>query len=163
MLLTNPVTEPWLAMLIAFAVSMIPMLELRAGIPLGVALGLPTPTATVLGIVGNVLQIQVAVVVVAWAYRQCARYPRIGGWLTKTEAQIDRHKALVQRWGWLGLVAFVLLPLPGTGVWGGVVLGRLLGLSSGSLWFGLSLGIAASGVIFGLGTHGTVSVINLLR
>ena len=163
MLLTNPVTNPMIAMLIAFAVSMIPMLELRAGIPVGVALGLPTPTATIVGIVGNILQIQIAVVAVAWAYRQCARYPRIRGWITKTEAQIDRHKRLVQRWGWLGLTAFVLLPLPGTGVWGGVVLARLLGLGARPVWIGLSLGIAASGLIFGLGTHGTVSVINLFR
>jgi len=158
-----PLTNPLLAMLATLAVSTIPLLELRAGIPLGVALGLPTPTATFLGILGNVLQIQVAIVAVAWGYRQCARYGRVRNWLDRTERQIARYRPLIRRWGWLGLTAFVLLPLPGTGVWGGVVLSRLLGLGTAPLWLGLSLGIAASGLLFGLGTHGALWAISWLR
>lgn len=155
MLLTNPVMQG----LATVAVSMIPMLELRAGIPLGVALGLPTHTATGLGILGNLLQIQIAVMAVAWAYRRCARLPRVRRWLERTEGQIERYRPLIRRWGWLGLTAFVLLPLPGTGVWGGVVLSRLLGLGAAPLWLGLSAGIAASGLLLGLGTHGVVSLL----
>ncbi|HYF91906.1 MAG TPA: small multi-drug export protein [Symbiobacteriaceae bacterium] len=156
-------TNPALSMLATLAVSMVPILELRAGIPLGVALGLPTGVATALGIIGNILQIQVAVIAVAWGYRQCARLPRVQRWLDKTEAQIIRHKGLIRRWGWLGLVAFVLLPLPGTGVWGGVVLSRLLGLAAAPIWLGLSVGIVISGLLFGLGTHGVVAVVTWLR
>lgn len=152
-----------LAMLATLAVSMVPLLELRAGIPLGVALGLPTHTATALGITGNILQIQIAVIAVAWGYRQCARLPRVARWLEKTEAQVTRHHSLIRNWGWLGLAAFVLLPLPGTGVWGGVLLSRLLGVGAASVWAGLSLGIAASGLLFGLGTHGAFSLLAWLR
>lgn len=152
-----------LAMLATLAVSMIPLLELRAGIPLGVALGLPTHIATALGILGNIMQIQVAVIAVAWAYRRCARLPRVQKWLEKTENQVARHKQLIRTWGWLGLTAFVLLPLPGTGVWGGVLLSRLLNVSGVSIWAGLSLGIAASGLLFGLGTHGAFSLLAWIR
>lgn len=137
---------------------MVPLLELRAGIPLGVALGLPTGVATLTAILGNLTQVPLARWIVALAYRFAARFAIADRWLKKTEAQTQRYASWIRRWGWLGLAVFVLLPLPGTGVWGGVVLSRLLGLGAGSIWLGLSLGVAVSGAIFGLGTHGALSL-----
>ncbi|HYG60621.1 MAG TPA: small multi-drug export protein, partial [Symbiobacteriaceae bacterium] len=103
------------------------------------------------------------VLAVAWGYRQVSRLPRVHRWLERAEAQTGRYKGLIQRWGWLGLAAFVLLPLPGTGVWGGVVLSRLLGVATLPLWFGLSIGVALSGLVFGAGTQGAMALIQLFR
>jgi uncharacterized membrane protein len=146
-------------LLSTFAVSMVPLLELRAAIPLGVALGLPTVTATVTAILGNLTQVPVARWVVDLAYRFAHRFAFADRWLKKTEVQTGRYTAMIRRWGWVGLAVFVVLPLPGTGVWGGIVLARLLGLATGPIWLGLGLGIALSGAIFGLGTHGAFSVL----
>lgn len=145
--------------LLTVLVALVPMLELRAAIPLGIALGLPPTLATLLGILGNLLQIQVAIACIRWAYRYCSRHPRINRWLSGTEAKVNRYQSLIRKWGWAGLAAFVLLPLPGTGVWGGVVLARLIGLPAAGLWMGLTLGIAASGALFGLGTSGAFAMV----
>jgi uncharacterized membrane protein len=150
------------AILATLGVSFVPGLELRLGIPVGMALGLSTRWAVVTAILGNLLQIQLAVLVVAFGYRYCLRSPRVKVWLEKTEAQVGRHGGMIRRWGWLGLAAFVLLPLPGTGVWGGVVVARLLGLQPLALWSGLSLGVALSGLLIGAGAHGLRSLISSL-
>lgn len=143
-----------LAVLATFGLSMIPGLELRAGIPAGLAMGLSPWAATFTAVVGDALQIPVAIWVVALAYRRFSRMPRVHRWLERTEVKAGRHAPLIRKWGWLGLALFVLLPLPATGVWGGVVLARLLGLASATLYGGLVIGVAASGIIVGLAAHG---------
>lgn len=140
-----------------FAASLIPGLELRVGIPTGLAMGLPTLAAIAIATLGNTLQVPIAIKLVDWAYRNSTRYPRVRTWLAKTEAKMQRHHALIRRWGWIGLAAFVILPLPATGVFGGVVLSRLLQMPLAGVWAGISLGIALSGALFGLGAHGIFS------
>lgn len=150
------------AILATFSASLVPGLELRAGIPAGIALGLPTETAVLVAIAGNTLQIPLAIWVTDRARAHAERLPRMQGWLARTEAQVSRHQMLIRRFGWIGLAAFVLLPLPGTGVWGGVVLGRLLQVPTAGVWSGVSLGIALSGLVFGLTAHGALTLFSSL-
>jgi len=53
----------------------------------------------------------------------------------------------VNRWGVLGLVAFVAIPLPLTGMWTGALVGYLLGLDRSRLALSLALGGALSVLI----------------
>lgn len=152
-----------LAVLATFGVALVPVLELRAGIPVGMALGLPTIAATATAVLGNIVQIKLAMLVIAWAYRWLVRFPRIGRWVADTEIKVRPHAALIERWGWVGLALFVLLPLPGTGVWGGVLVSRLLGLGLGAVWMGLALGVALSGTVIGLGAHGALTAFRFLQ
>ncbi len=150
-------------MLATFVVSMTPLLELRVGIPLGVALGLTTLTSTLIGTTANILQIPIAIKIVDLFYRYCMRFPFIAHWLKKTETNTIRYESWIRKWGWLGLTAFVIIPLPGTGAWGGAVLSRLLRVPLSGTLVGLGVGVAVTGLIFGLGTHGVVSLIEFFR
>lgn len=148
----------WTAALAAFATSLVPLLELRAGIPVGLAMGLSPEAATAAAVAGNVLQIPVARVLVDRGYQEAGRFPKIQRWLEKTESQVMRYKPMIRRWGWLGLIAFVMLPMPGTGVWGGAVLARLLLLPVSSLWLGVGFGLGISGVLLTLSILGVISL-----
>jgi uncharacterized membrane protein len=60
------------------------------------------------------------------------RLPRIGPWLhTKREEAVGRLRTSpwIRRWATFGVGFFVLLPLPGSGSFGGCIIGRLVGLS----------------------------------
>lgn len=146
-----------IALLATAGVSMVPALELRAGIPLGLALGLPPAVATAASVLGNLVQIQVAMAVVRAARRYGDRFPQVARWLAKVERQALPHAPLLSRYGWIGLALFVLLPLPGTGVWGGAVLAHLLRLNPAATWLGLGTGVALSGAVMGLGWAGVLS------
>lgn len=148
--------------LLTFGASLVPGLELRAGIPTGVALGLPIPVAVSVSVIGNMVQIVMAPYLIDWAYRHAARFPRMQRWLKHVEEQAGRHRTLIKRYGWIGLAAFVVLPLPGTGAWGGAVLARLLAVSPAGVRAGLSLGIALSGLLMGVAVHGGLRFFSLL-
>lgn len=156
-----PVSGTLWPILVTFFTSMLPGLELRAGIPAGVALGLDTPTAVVVAVLGNILQIAGALVVIEWAYRQCTRIPLLNRWLTTAEGTVGPYRTWIRRYGWLGLALFVSLPLPGSGIWGGTVLARLLQVSAPGLWLGLSLGVAGAGIVMGLLTEGAFTIFRL--
>lgn len=147
--------------LLTFGTSLVPGLELRAAIPTGVALGLPMPVAVVVSVIGNMMQIAMALYLIERVYRHAARFPRVQRWLRRTEEQVGQHRVLIRRYGWIGLAAFVLLPLPGTGAWGGAVLARLFQVSATGIWLGISLGIAISGVLVGAIVHGGLRVLSL--
>jgi len=152
-----------LAVLATFFVSVTPLLELRVGIPLGVGLGLSTLTATLIATTANILQIPIAIKIVDLLYRYFQKNRWVGRWLSKTEANTLRFESWIHKWGWLGLTGFVIIPLPGTGAWGGAVLSRLLRIPYVGSLIGLAVGVALTGVVFGLGTHGVVSLIRFFR
>jgi uncharacterized membrane protein len=149
------------AVLATVGVSLMPGLEMKGGIPVGMAMGLSAPVAAAAAVAGTLLQIPLAFWAVAAAYRRFARLPRVRQWLERTEDRAGRHAALIRRWGWLGLAAFVVTPLPASGVWGGVVLARLLGLAPGLVWLGLGVGIGLSGALYGLASHGAFTAARL--
>lgn len=151
--------NPILVVVATFVAALIPVLELRAGIPIGLALGGSSVVVTAAAVAGNILQIPVARALVARAYGDAGRIPAVGRWLQRTEAQVMRYAPWIRRWGWLGLTLFVLLPVPGTGVWGGAVLARLLLVPTAGLWLGVGLGIAISGVLLTLSIQGVISLV----
>ena len=67
-------------------VSMLPVVELRGGIPFGVGIGLPLPLAVLASIVGNMLPIPFLILftrrVFAWLRRHI---PALGGFISRLE------------------------------------------------------------------------------
>jgi uncharacterized membrane protein len=53
----------------------------------------------------------------------------------------------VEKWGWLGIAAFVAIPLPMTGAWTGTLGAWVLGLSKRRTLLAVILGVAAAGAI----------------
>lgn len=147
-----------LAIISTVAVAMIPMLELPAGVAVGMSLGLPIAVGVPAAVVGTMLQIAFAIPAVDWGYRYGERYPRMAAWLQRIEQKTERHRSLIERFGWLGLALFVLLPLPGSGVWGGTVLSRLLHVPIRSVLLGTGLGTALKGTVIALGLYGAIGV-----
>lgn len=110
----------WGESLLTLLVSMVPVIELRGGVPFGTALGLAPLHALVVCIIGNMLPIPFIIVYIRrifhWMRRQIPQAQRSGGQAGEegppegakgNEVQIHRL--------WL----FVAIPLPGTGAWTG--------------------------------------------
>ena len=107
-------------------VSMLPVIELRGGVPFGAALGLPVWQALIAAVVGNMIPIPFIVVyirrILKWMRR---RIPRVGRLVDKLEKKAHLKGRTVSRYKYLGLFIFVAIPLPGTGGWtGALVAGR---------------------------------------
>lgn len=154
--------NPLLTILSVGALSAVPFLELRAGIPFGLSQDLDPLTATIAATVGNLALVPVSLYWAELLERTAERFAWASRAWHRLRSGADRHIDWVQRYGLLGLAVFVVLPAPGTGIFSGAVLARVLGLSARSTSLGLSLSVAFSGLIFGLAAAGVLKGLRYL-
>ena len=101
-------------------VSMIPIVELRGGLPFGVAMGLPYYLAFPAAVVGNLIPSPFIIVYIRRVFLLLRKYfPRMNGLIDRMETKAHLKGQKVRRYQTLGLWLFVAIPLPGTGAWTG--------------------------------------------
>lgn len=137
-----------------FFVSIIPIVEMKGGIPIGVGAGVPVVTATVIGILGTCVQIPLNLLLIHYLVKFAHLHPLTHRFLTWSQERSHKHKALIDRWGVVGIAVLVGIPIPGTGLWTGTVAGTIIGLNWKQLLVGLILGTIIAGILIGLATAG---------
>lgn len=147
--------------LITFIISMLPVVELRLAIPVGVSLGLPVWKAAVISIVGNLLPAPFIIafirVLMDWLRDRAAWMQRFVAWLEKkgTGPKADR----VRRYEFWGLLVLVAIPLPGTGAWTGALIAALLDIRMRRALPPIVLGVMAAALIVSLATAGVIQLL----
>ena len=140
--------------LLAFLVSMVPLIELRGGVPYAVLMGLDYWTALVVCVIGNMLPVPIiyffARKVLLWGCDK--KY--IGKFFTfcieKGEKGGRKLKKRAGRGGlFIALMLFVGIPLPGTGAWTGTLAASFLNMGIKSTTLAVSLGVMLAGLIMG--------------
>ena len=107
--------------------SMVPVLELRAAIPVGCAQGLPAWQCALAAIVGNMIPVPFIILFIRKIFAFLRRrIPKLSRFVDKMEEKAERKKTLVQKYAVLGLVLLVAVPLPGTGAWTGALVAAML-------------------------------------
>lgn len=149
----------WSAALKVLSISAIPFLELRLGIPLGMADGLPAGVAIALGIAGNLLQVPLIMFVMHVLRRLAQQAPWAKRWLARIDAAALKHEQKVRRYGWLGVAFFIGIPIPGTGLWSGAALSNLLRLPIHLTALAMAIGVVISGMLIGAVSTGAFAVI----
>lgn len=100
-----------------FVVAMVPIIELRGAIPLGIAMGLDFWTVFFISLIGSMFPAPFLILF----FEKALTFFQEKGWFPRLFAWIDRHfrakSEKVGRLQFLGIVLFTAIPLPGTGVW----------------------------------------------
>ncbi len=108
-------------------VSMVPMIELRASIPMGCGLGLPAWQVYIAAVVGNMLPVPFIVLFIRRIFEFLRKHwSKLNGLIDKIEARALKKSDKVRQFEILGLMLFVAIPLPGTGAWTGSLIAALL-------------------------------------
>lgn len=139
-----------------FLMSAVPILEFKAGIPLGIARGLHPAWATALGIAGTLVQLPFNLLFLHLLRRWAGRYRPARRFLVWSRMRARKHRQTVRRYGVLGVAIIVGVPIPGTGLFTGTVAGSLIGLPTWPLVLGLVLGTIAAAALVTLTTQGIV-------
>ncbi|MDA8097252.1 MAG: small multi-drug export protein [Clostridia bacterium] len=158
--LTAMLPEEILVMLIAA----MPVSELRGAIPFAQGvLGMPSETAFLWAVLGNILPAVLLLkylgLLSEFLSRNCTRCRSFFNWLF---ARTRRKSEPIQRYGYLGLLLIVAIPLPATGAWTGSIAAWLLGLPIGKSLAAVIGGILIAGVLVSLAVNGTLSVLRTL-
>ncbi len=113
--------------LIVLLIAAAPILEVRAAIPVAIAAYNFSPaTAVLLSVIGGVLP----VFPLLWILENFTDFFRKNKQIDQIISWVFHHTTskskLVEDFELLGLVIFIAIPLPGSGIWTGVVLAYLL-------------------------------------
>lgn len=155
-LTSNDLGELFFTML----VSMVPIIELRGGVPFGTALGLAPGAALVAAIIGNMLPIPFIIVYIRriflWMRRKS---PKLNTLVDKLEKKAHLKGQKVSKYKYIGLWLFVAIPLPGTGAWTGALVAAFLNMPLRKALPSIFLGVVTAGLIMTFATGIVVSTI----
>lgn len=144
----------------AALVSMIPVLELRGGIPFGVGIGLHPLKAWAVCVLGNMLPIPLIIVYIRRVFQWLrAAFPRLGHWIDRLERKAHLKGRMVLKYRYLGLFLFVAIPLPGTGGWTGALVAAFLNMRLRNALASIFSGLAAAGLIVTLLTSSVSAIL----
>ena len=147
------------AFLSTVVVSMAPVLELRFGIPWGVAHGLSHFAAFVAAVIGNMIPIPFIVVYIRRIFKWMRRHlPQLDRMVDKLEAKAHLKGRKVTKYRYLGLMIFVAIPLPGTGGWTGALVAAFLDMSLRKSLPAIFAGVLIAGFLITGITFGFTSI-----
>ena len=140
--------------LFTMLVSMLPIIELRGGLPFGVALGLPYYLAFPAAVIGNLIPAPFIIVYIRRIFMLMRKYmPRLNALVDKMEQKAHLKGQEMLKYEMFGLFLFVAIPLPGTGAWTGSLAAAFLGMRLKKAMPAVVLGVLTAGTIMMTLTH----------
>ena len=143
--------------ILVFVISLMPILELRGGLIAAALLGLKPLESYIICIVGNLLPIPFILFlinkVLNWM-RNSKHFNKVAIWLDK---KVEKHKGQIEKFGYLGIVLFVGIPLPGTGAWTGSLIASVLEMDKKKTFLSVLIGVFMASVIMMLFSYGLLA------
>ena len=140
-------------------VSMVPVVELRGGIPYGVAAGLPVWLAYIAAVIGNLLPVPFIVVYIRRIFHWIRRHmPKLNSLIDKLEKKAHLKGRVMKKYQYLGLAIFIAIPLPGTGAWTGSLAAAFLDMRLKKAFPAAVLGVVVAGFLISVLAYGIKSL-----
>lgn len=143
-----------------FLGSMIPILELRASIPLGIGIGLEPAWVIIVSVIGNIVPVPFILIFIKKIFDWMKKHSKfLGSVAEKMEKKADRHKSTIEKYASLGLLILVAVPLPGTGAWTGSLVAAMFDIPMKKALPVISAGVMIAAAIVSAITFGVIAVI----
>lgn len=140
--------------------SMLPLIELRGGIPLGIAQGLDYKTAYIAAVIGSMIPVPFIIFFIKKIFEWMKKnMPIMNNFVEKMEAKAHLKGKKVKKYRSFGLFIFVAIPLPGTGAWTGSLIAAFLDMRLKEALPAILLGDLTAGILMLILTRGVVSII----
>lgn len=140
--------------LYTFLISISPLGEARVGIPYGVLQGLNPILAFLVGLIANLLVYPLMMFLIDTFNAKLWKYKRYKvqsiKLMKRTKKSIGDN---IQKYGFWGLMIFVMIPLPFTGAYSGVIAAVIFKIDRKKAFFAISIGVLISCLLIGFGSH----------
>lgn len=145
-------------------ISAMPLTELRGGIPVGIAVyNFPVVKSYFLAVVGNLIPIAPLLLFLQPVSDFLSRWgplKKFFGWFFE---RTKRRASIVERYEAIGLMLFVMVPLPVTGAWTGCVAATLFKLRFKYAFIAILCGVMLAGLIVSVFSLAGIGVIEHLQ
>lgn len=145
--------------LFVFFVSMLPLIELRGGVVVGYLLGMPLLKSNLIAIFGNIIPIPFILLFIKKIFAFMKKHNILRGLVEKLEDRAAKKSDGAERGEFLFLLAFVGIPLPGTGAWTGSLIASLLEFDIKKASIAIFLGLLMATIIMDIVSYGGLEFI----
>ena len=143
-----------------FFISMVPVIELRGGLPYGIGFGLDYPLSLTAAILGNMLPVPFIIAYISRIFIWLrGKHKKLDDFVTKMERRAHLKGQKVEKYGPLMLLIVVGIPLPGTGAWTGALIAALLNMRMKQALPCIFLGVLMAAAIITALTFGVIHII----
>jgi len=134
--------------LIIIIIALLPISELRGALPVAINLfQMPWYWALFLSVIGNMIPVPIILLFLDFFVKVISKVligARLANWvLERTRAR----SRVIQKYGAIGLMIFVAIPLPLTGAWTGAIAAFLLGVKFHRAFLAILCGVIIAGAI----------------
>ena len=137
--------------LLTFLISMVPLVELRGGVPFGTGMDLPWLTCLIVCMIGNMIPVPFifffARKLLIWGSKKKVIGKFCSFCLNKGEKGGKKLQEKAGKGIYVALLLFVGIPLPGTGAWTGTLAASILDLDFKKSIISVILGVLLAGII----------------
>lgn len=139
-------------------VAALPIIELRGAIPVGISLGLSPVHATILSFIGSMVPVPLILFTIRPIFNYMKKTKTFKELIHKLTDKSMNSSGKIQKYGYWGLLLFVSIPLPGTGIWSGSLAAALLDMRFKWAFPTIFVGNLIAGILIMILSHGVVSV-----
>ena len=147
---------------VAFIISMVPILELRGGLIAASLLGIGVVQAIIICIIGNIIPIPFILFFITPIFNYMKKTSLFRPLVEKLEQKSMAKSDQIKKYEFWGLALFVGIPLPGTGAWTGALIAALLGIDIKKASLSIFIGILIATVIMTIISYGIPFVIQAM-
>lgn len=149
-------------LLLSILLSISPFLELRAGIPFAISMGVTPFLAFLVCVISNILVIIPIFIFLDTINNQFLKIKIYNKLFNKyiKYARTKAKKKIVTYGTFLALFLLVAVPLPGTGAYTGTLVAFLFGFKRKKSFLVMSLGVLTAGIIVTLISQGIINFIS---
>jgi len=137
-----------------FIISLLPILELRGGLIAASLLKMPMWYSLLVCLCANILIIPFVLFLMESILNLLSKikfFKRLIDWWKRKAL---KKQDVIEKYGYLEIMLFVAIPLPGSGAWTGCLLAVLLGLDKKKSFFAALLGVLIAAVIMLIFSYG---------
>lgn len=128
-------------------ISMLPIIELRGAIPVGMSMGMTARHAFVTCFLGSSIPVPILLFGIRPVFKWLKQTQTFDNFIYKIIHRTLNRSYYVEKYGFWGLLLFVAIPLPGTGVWSGTLAAVLLDIRFKTAFPAIILGNLIAGLL----------------
>ena len=147
---------PFMKELLIVILSMSPFMESRGGLIAASILHMDPVESFIICMLGNILPIPLILLffdkVLDWM-----RKGRLKKFARRLDKKVEKNRTKVDKYGYVGLLFFVAIPMPGTGAWTACLVASALKLEKKKSFLYTALGVLMASVIMMYLTFGLIA------
>jgi len=147
-------------LLVTLLWAMVPVVELRGAIPIGMGMGLDLLTSVIVSVIGNMIPVPFIMLFIRQIFKWMRKVNKTFAHVVdRMEEKANKHRDKVTKYGFWGLFILVAIPLPGTGAWTGALVAAIMELRFKTALPAIFLGVVGAAIIVSIVSYGAFAII----